>query len=49
MYNFYLHIYFLYINSKKRNLGFGEKAAIGIFAGGVSAYIGTPAEVALIR
>ena len=49
MYNFYSHYSFFYVNSKKRNLGFGEKAVIGIFAGGVSAYIGTPAEVALIR
>jgi solute carrier family 25 oxoglutarate transporter 11 len=30
-------------------LGFGSKAAIGIFSGGVAAFIGTPAEVALIR
>ncbi|CAF1055172.1 unnamed protein product, partial [Brachionus calyciflorus] len=30
-------------------LGFFAKASIGIFAGGVAAYIGTPAEVALIR
>lgn len=35
--------------SERRNLGFLEKAGIGIFAGGISAYIGTPAEVALIR
>jgi len=30
-------------------LGFFSKAAIGIFAGGTAAFIGTPAEVALIR
>jgi solute carrier family 25 oxoglutarate transporter 11 len=30
-------------------LGFFAKASIGIFSGGVAAYIGTPAEVALIR
>jgi len=32
-----------------KQLGFFSKAAIGIFSGGVAAYIGTPAEVALIR
>lgn len=31
------------------NLNFFSKAAIGIFSGGVAAFIGTPAEVALIR
>ena len=30
-------------------MGFFAKASIGIFSGGVAAYIGTPAEVALIR
>ena len=30
-------------------LGFGSKAAIGVFSGGIAAYIGTPAEVSLIR
>lgn len=33
----------------KSQPGFMGKAAIGIFSGGVAAYIGTPAEVALIR
>jgi solute carrier family 25 oxoglutarate transporter 11 len=32
-----------------QSLGFGSKAAIGVFSGGLAAYIGTPAEVALIR
>jgi len=32
-----------------KQLGFFSKAAIGVFSGGVAAYIGTPAEVALIR
>jgi len=31
------------------SLGFFKKAAIGIFSGGVAAFIGTPTEVALIR
>jgi solute carrier family 25 (mitochondrial oxoglutarate transporter), member 11 len=35
--------------SQNRHLGFMEKFGIGIAAGGVSAFIGTPAEVALIR
>lgn len=35
--------------NNKKHLGFGAKAGIGIFSGGVAAYIGTPAEVALIR
>jgi solute carrier family 25 oxoglutarate transporter 11 len=35
--------------SKDSELGFFKKAAIGIFSGGVAAFIGTPAEVALIR
>ena len=30
-------------------MGFFSKAGIGIFSGGIAAYIGTPAEVALIR
>ncbi|GBP56326.1 hypothetical protein EVAR_28906_1 [Eumeta japonica] len=29
--------------------GFGAKTALGVIAGGVGAYVGTPAEVALIR
>ena len=33
-------------NDNKKPIGFAEKACIGIFSGGVSAYIGTPAEVA---
>lgn len=35
--------------SQNSNPGFLTKAGIGIFSGGVAAYIGTPAEVALIR
>lgn len=31
------------------SLNFFQKAAIGIFSGGVAAFVGTPAEVALIR
>lgn len=39
-----------HFNQKNNNqIGFFAKAAIGIFSGGVAAYIGTPAEVALIR
>jgi len=33
----------------EKSLGFFTKAAIGIFSGGIAAFIGTPAEVALIR
>lgn len=39
-----------HFNNKYNNqLGFFSKAGIGIFSGGIAAYIGTPAEVALIR
>lgn len=38
-----------HFSQKNSNLSFASKAAIGIFSGGVAAYIGTPAEVALIR
>jgi solute carrier family 25 oxoglutarate transporter 11 len=38
-----------HFSATNQNLGFGSKAAIGVFSGGVAAFIGTPAEVALIR
>lgn len=39
-----------HFNAQYNNqLGFLAKASIGIFSGGVAAYIGTPTEVALIR
>jgi solute carrier family 25 (mitochondrial oxoglutarate transporter), member 11 len=36
-------------DNNNKQLSFAFKTAIGIFSGGVAAYIGTPAEVALIR
>jgi solute carrier family 25 oxoglutarate transporter 11 len=38
-----------HFSQNNQNLGFGSKAAIGVVSGGFAAYIGTPAEVALIR
>ena len=35
--------------SNQVNLNFFQKAGLGIFSGGVAAFVGTPAEVALIR
>lgn len=40
---------FDHFSQNNAQLSFFSKAAIGIFSGGVAAYIGTPAEVALIR
>ena len=37
------------LSENNNQLGFFSKAAIGIVSGGLAAYIGTPAEVALIR
>lgn len=41
--------FFSFSDNNKVQLGFFKKAAIGIFSGGVAAFIGTPTEVALIR
>lgn len=38
-----------HFNQNNYQLGFMAKASIGIFSGGIAAFIGTPAEVALIR
>lgn len=38
-----------YSKNNTVNLSFVQKAGIGIFSGGVAAFVGTPAEVALIR
>jgi hypothetical protein len=38
-----------HFNQNNNQLGFMAKASIGIFSGGIAAFIGTPAEVALIR